>query len=167
MNYKPCRYCKIKDDCEHLQTIKEIIKGMFATSLTIQCDMFEPLFNVGERVQITLLEETGNTIYVDEMPEKEFLDIDHEGTIIGRVGSKFRIFLDDREGHKTCVVKIFHKHIQKLDEPDIELCILCGTPANMKRSPSFDCKCEVGKPILEVPVMEYGKYDGDDDDLPF
>ena len=131
MHYFPCRYCTLIEGCERRKELPSKLKGLSVSSIRLVCKDYKNLFTPGNRVAVPMPSSC----------DGEYCCEDEEGTVIGWKDGKVRVFLDSRSGKKSPVVTFYpiknggetRFAINKLDEPDVELCPGCDTPVNMKR----------------------------------
>ena len=127
----------MKESCERYQDLRKELKifnknirgkgnnYLEATSITINCSIYNAAFIRGKRVELSLYQDTG----------------EYAGTIIGLGrNNKIKVYLDKRSGKKNAVIKVFADRLTLLNESSVDICPGCDTPIDMEKSPGFLCE---------------------------
>lgn len=132
--YKPCKNCAVeKASCLRRMELRDCISGQHVTTINFRCDLRQPLFHAGQRVQLawTSWESDG---YEGESS----VDLIYHGTVIEETGLRFIVRVDDGPSacaekiaardvfkNETLVIKVKPSDMTALDEPDRALCPSC------------------------------------------
>jgi hypothetical protein len=127
---RTCKSCKFeKTDCDLRDDLRAQIKGMGITSIKFKCGKREPLFSVGQRVNVTWPVSYGGGEDYEVGPET------WPATVVAERAPRFLICVDDVESDCGTpraeylkagqYAKVPADRLAPLDEPAGEVCAVC------------------------------------------
>jgi hypothetical protein len=132
--YRPCHNCKLERlPCARRDGIAAQIRGLGLTGVKFRCKERQPLFTVGERVNVTWLVPTGDSWdgYHEDRTSESW-----PATVVAERRPKFQILVDDVDSdydtpardyikNESLYAKVTAAKLTALDEPARNVCAVC------------------------------------------